>query len=526
MKDKVLNSMQIFARAIVAPVLFLPIAGIILALTSILSNPVIVGEGSILIHAGEFIASGLWPILMNLSIIFCIGIALGIAKEKKAEAALVALFSFLVFLGANNQWLALTGKLIAYKDSSDLYGTGQTVILGFQVVDMGVFLGMILGVVVALVHNKFCNKELPGAIGVYGNTKLVFIILLPILLVLAIAFSYFWPFVAAGISALTTFINVSGSIGIFLYGFLNRFLIPTGLHHLIWAPFSYSNIGGELAVNGKMYSGAVNIFLAQIADPSVKLFDSSTKYLQYGMVKMFGLAGAALAFYKTARPENKKRLKAILIPALATSVLAGITEPIEFTFLFVSPLLWLVHSVMDGLFEAVTVLLGVRTYGAGGLIEFLSFNLPAGMERTKWPLYVLVGLVQLATYFVVFKFLIQKLKLKTPGREEDEEVKLFTKKDYKEKVAAGLGEVAAIADKDSDLAAVIVQGLGGKENIETVDNCFSRLRVKVTDPNIVDEITLKGTGAAGVIKNGENIQVVYGPKVNGVRNSVEKYLAS
>ncbi|MGN7398101.1 PTS transporter subunit EIIC [Peribacillus frigoritolerans] len=525
MKDKVLNSMQIFARAIVAPVLFLPIAGIILALTSILSNPVIVGEGSFLINLGKFIASGLWPMLMNLSIIFCVGIAMGMATEKKAEAALVSLFSFLVFLGANNQWLTLTGKLLPYKDSSDLYGTGQTVLLGFQIVDMGVFLGMILGVVVALVHNKFCNKELPGAIGVYGNTKLVFIVLVPILLTLAVAFSYFWPFVATGITALTSFINVSGSIGVFLYGFLNRFLIPTGLHHLIWSPFSYSNIGGELTINGKIYSGAINIFLAQLADPSIKVFDPSAKYLQYGMVKMFGLVGAALAFYKTAKPENKTKLKAILIPALATSVLAGITEPIEFTFLFVSPFLWLVHSVLSGLFEAVTVLLGVKTNGAGGLIEFLSFNLPAGMARTRWPIFVLVGLVQLATYFVVFKFLIEKLKLKTPGRE-DNEVKLFSKKDYKEKMATGLGEVAATADKDSDLAAVIVQGLGGKENIETVDNCFSRLRVKVTDPNIVDEITLKGTGAVGVIKNGDNIQVVYGPKVSGVRNSVEKYLAS
>jgi PTS system arbutin-like IIC component len=240
------------------------------------------------------------------------------------------------------------------------------------------------------------------------------------------------------------------------------------------------------------------------------------------MVKVFGLVGVALAFYKTAKPENKSKLKALLIPAVATSVLAGITEPLEFTFLFVSPLLWLAHSVMDGLFETIAVLLGVRTYGAGGLIEFLSYNLPAGIARTRWPIYIAVGLVQLGVYFVVFKTLIEKLKLKTPGRE-DSEVKLLTKKDYKEKMSNRSGTTA---EKDLGLAAEIVQGLGGKENIESVDNCFSRLRVKVKDAVIVDESTLKDTGAAGVIKNGENIQVVYGPKVNGVRNSVDKYLAS
>ncbi|GIM30597.1 PTS system, glucose/glucoside family, IIBC component [Clostridium polyendosporum] len=522
MKDKVVNGMQIFARSVVVPVLFLPIAGIILALSSILSNPTIVGNGSFLINVGKFIGSGLWPILINLGIVFCVGIAMGMAKEKKAEAALIALFSFLIFLGANNQWLTLTEKLVPYKVTSDLYGTGQTVILGFQVIDMGVFLGMILGVVVALVHNKFCNKEFSGAFGAYGNTKLVFMVLVPILLTLAVVLSYVWPVVASGITALTSFINMSGSIGVFLYGFLNRFLIPTGLHHLINTPFLYSNIGGELAINGKTYFGAVNIFLAQLTDPSVKMFDPSAKYLQYGMVKIFGLVGAALAFYKTAKPENKIKLKAILIPAVATSVLAGITEPLEFTFLFVSPFLWLVHSAMDGLFEAVTVLLGARTYGPGGLIDFVAYNLPAGIGRTRWPIFIAVGLVQLPTYFFIFRFLIQKLNLKTPGRE-DNEVKLYTKKDYKDKTSKGSGEVAA--DKGSDLAAVIVQGLGGKGNIETVDNCFSRLRVKVTDASKVDEPALKGTGASGVIKNGNNIQVVYGPKVNGVRNSVDKYLA-
>nr|WP_243150636.1 PTS transporter subunit EIIC [Clostridium sporogenes] len=522
-KDLIVDKMQMFAKAIIVPVLFLPIVGVILALSSILSNPSIVGESGFLMNIGKFISSGLWPIMTNLSIIFCVGIAMGLAKEKKAEAALVAVFSYLVYLGANNQWLTLTGKLVEYKVPADLYGTGQTLQLGFQVIDMGVFLGMILGVVVAIIHNKYCNKEFPGAFGLYGNTKLVFIVLTPITLILAVVFSYIWPVVAAGISALTGFINAAGAIGVFLYGFLNRFLIPTGLHHLIWTPFSYSNIGGELIINGQKYYGAYNIFLAQLTDPTIKVFDSSAKYLQYGMVKMFGLAGAALAFYKTSKPENKVKLKSILIPAVATSILVGITEPLEFTFLFVAPFLWVVHSVLDGIFEAVVSLLGVRTFAANGFIDFIAYNLPAGMAKTKWPIFIAVGLVQLAVYFFVFKFLIKKFNLKTPGRE-DKEVKLVTKKDFKENLAKASGEVAA--SKDSDLARIVVEALGGKENIESVDNCFTRLRLKLKNIDLVDETALKGTGAAGVIKKGNNVQVIYGPKVNGIRNIVDKYLGN
>ncbi|MDF2504043.1 PTS transporter subunit EIIC [Clostridium sp.] len=523
MKDKIVDGMQVFARAIIVPVLFLPIVGIIIALSSILSNPTIVGSHNSLIYLGKFIASGLWPIMNNLSIVFCVGIAMGMAKEKKAEAALVALFSFLVFLGANNQWLSATGKLVHYKVVSDLYGTGQTVLFGFQVIDMGVFLGMILGITVALVHNKFCNKEFPGAFSFYGNTKFVFIVLVPILLILSIIFSYVWPVIAMGITALTTFINVSGYVGVFLYGFLNRVLIPTGLHHLIWTPFSYSNIGGELAVNGKTYFGAYNIFLAQLSDPSIKVFDPSAKYLQYGMVKVFGLIGVSLAFYKTAKKKNKTKLKAILFPAAATSFLVGITEPLEFTFLFVAPFLWIIHSVLDGIFEAIVVFLGVRTYGAGGIIDFLAYNLPAGIGRTKWPIYIAVGLVELVVYYFVFKFVIEKFNLKTPGREDDE-VKLYTKKDYKDKKSKDSKQVGE--NEKDDLAATIVEALGGKENIETVDNCFSRLRVKITDLDKLDEPTLKTTGASGVIKNGNNVQIIYGPKVNSVRNKVDKYLAN
>lgn len=382
---------------------------------------------------------------------------------------------------------------------------------------MGVFLGIILGIVIGIIHNKYCNKELPEAINIYGNTKYVFIVLIPILLILAIAFSYFWPFVALGIKALTHFINVSGYIGVFLYGFLNRVLVPTGLHHLIWTPFEYTDLGGSLTIGGHTYVGAYNIFLAQLADPSIKAFDPSAKYLLFGISKMFGLLGASYAFYKTSKPENKEKVKGMLIPAAATSFLAGITEPLEFTFLFVAPILWFVHSTLDGLFQVIVYALGVRVYAGGGIIDFLAYNVPAGISRTKWPIFIAVGLVEIVVYYFVFKFIIEKFDLKTPGREGDE-VKLYTKKDYQAK------KLGKSNQSEDDLTAAIVEGLGGKDNIESVDNCFTRLRVKVTELDKVDEAILKGTGASGVIKSGNNIQVIYGPKVSNIRNKVDKYL--
>lgn len=479
-----LNAMQTFSRAIVVPIMFLPVVGILLAVSPILSNPAVVGAHGFLIKTGNFIGNGLWPILNNLSLVFCVGMAVGMAKEKKAEASLIALFSYLVFLGANHDWLSLTGKLIKYQAASDLVGTGQTVILGFQVIDMGVFLGIIMGVVVALVHNRLYDKEMPGAFGAYGNTKLVFMALVPLVLLLAVLLNFIWPFIQSGITAATKSINQSGSFGLFIYGFLNRFLIPTGLHHLVYTPFSFSNIGGELTINGKPYFGATNIFMAQLTDPHIKVFDASSKYLQYGMVKIFGLVGAAIAFYRTARPENKKRLKAILIPSVVTSAVAGITEPLEFTFLFASPFLWFIHSVMDGLFQVITVQLGARTYGAGGLIDFLSYNLPAGISRTRWPVYLAVGVVQLATYYIVFAVLIKKFNLKTPGRE-NAKTELSIEKDGRSKKSAD----------GRHLAGEIIRGLGGAENIESVGNCFSRLRINVKNSGIVDASFSKVSGS-------------------------------
>ena len=337
MKDKILDSMQKFAKAMIGPVLFLPIVGMSIALTAILTNTTFVSEGGVIWTIGKFFNGMLSPIMGNLSILFCVGIAIGMAKKKKAEAAFVAIMSYILFLGANSKWLELSGKLIAGNTASELYGTGQTIQLGFHVTDMGVFLGMILGIAVAVIHNKYVSKEFKGAMASYGNSKFVFIIMIPIVAVLSILATYIWPSIANGITALTGFMSTAGALGVFVYGFLNRFLVPTGLHHLIWSPFLYSAVGDQMIINGENVIGAKPVFLALLNDPTITMMPDSARFLNYGLVKTFGVIGVALAFYFTAKKVKRSNLKSQLIPSTLTAVIAGITEPLEFTVIFAAP---------------------------------------------------------------------------------------------------------------------------------------------------------------------------------------------
>ena len=346
MKEKIMNGMQAFSKAMFTPVLILPIAGILIAIGNIftnarllqilpfLNNPITKGFGTIL-------SGSLVSILNNLGVIFCVGISLGLAKKKKAEAAFTSLLAFLVFINAMNKFMSLNGTLIT---EGSLSGTGQTLVLGVQILDMGVFLGVILGVTTALIHNKFIDKEFNNAFQIYGGARFVFIVLIPVVILLAVVCTFVWPFVQMGIDSLGTFINQSGNFGVFLYGALERLLIPTGLHHLVYTPFLYTKLGGTATVAGQVYEGARNIYYAEMADPSVTLLSSSVVWDARGISKMFGLIGACLAMYHTARPENRTKIKAILIPAAITSFIAGVTEPIEFSFLFVAPVLFVVHA--------------------------------------------------------------------------------------------------------------------------------------------------------------------------------------
>ncbi|EMI7390881.1 PTS system protein [Klebsiella oxytoca] len=503
------KKLQDFSRAMIGPVLYLPVVGLLIALLSMTTNKLWVAEDSSLFLLGKYASSMLWAIMNNLGFFFCLGLASGLAKTRKAEAAFVAAMTWFMYLAANNSWLTLTGRLVEGSSNAQLYGSGQTFIFGFQVIDMGVFLGIILGCAVAFIHNRFVDIEFRGAFSIYGNSKLVLIVMIPLVGVFAIATVYFWPIVEHGISALTGVMKTFGAAGVFLYGFLNRFLIPTGLHHLIWSPFVFTSIGGQLLIDGQTIVGAKPIFLAEIADNTGGALSDSARFLTYGMVKMFGTAGMALAFYKTAKPENKQKLKVTLIPLIVTSFFVGITEPFEFLFIFTAPVLWLVYSLVDGFFQMLAWLLDVRVCATNGIIDFIVYNIPAGAHLTRWPVFVALGLAETATMYFIGKFLILRFRMRTPGQEQQDE-------------ALSRAASASVPAKTS--GEQVILGLGGKDNVCSVGNCFTRLRVDVRDPALIQEHILKTSGGTSVIIKGNHVQVIYGLGVNKIRNAVDRYL--
>ena len=500
MKDKVMDALQRFSKAMFIPVLILPIAGILIAVGNLftnvrlqavlpfLNNPVTIGFGTLL-------SGSLNAILGNLGVIFCVGLSVGLANKKKSEAGFISLLAFLVFLNAMNKFMNMRGMLV----EGSLSGTGQAMVLGVQVLDMGVFIGLLLGIVVAYIHNRFCETEFNNAFQIYGGTRFVFIVLIPVMVVLAV---------------------------LFIYGTLERLLIPTGLHHLVYTPFLYTSLGGTATVGGQVLEGARNIYYAEIADPSVAVLSQSVIWDARGISKMFGLIGACLAMYQTARPENREKIKPVLITAAVTSFIAGVTEPIEFSFLFVAPILFVVHAVLAGSSFVVLNLLGCRAIGPNGFIDFLLYNLPLGIGKTRWPVYIAVGVLYFVLYYVIFRVLIVKLNLHTLGREaEGMEMKLHSKAEYKAKAAAESDTAAAPAADNTVDAAAIVEALGGKDNILKVTNCYTRLRTELADPDKVQDDVLKNqTGASAVIHKGKNVQVVYGLKVNAVRKAVDAEL--
>lgn len=530
MKDQIMNGMQRFAKAMFIPVLILPIAGLLIAIGNLFTNAMLIEavpflDNPITMGFGQILSGSLVSILTNLGLVFCVGIAVGLADKKKAEAGFTSLLGYLVFIHAMNNFLDFNNLLI---EAESLQGTGQTMVLGIQILDMGVFLGIILGVVTAIVHNKWADKEFDNAFQIYGGSRFVFIVLIPIVVLLAILMSFVWPVIQSGIDSTGEFINQSGNFGLFLYGALERLLIPTGLHHLVYTPFLYTSLGGVAEVGGELFEGARNIYFAEMTDPSISVLSESVIWDARGISKMFGLIGACVAMYHTAKPENKAKARAILIPAAFTSFIAGVTEPIEFSFMFIAPVLFFIHSILSGLSMVTLNLLNVRAIGPNGFIDFLLYNVPLGIERTRWPMYILVGVIYFVLYYVIFRFIITKFNLSTIGREKrSEDTRLYSKKDYQE---AKEGRKTSTEPTDSpstsdDKAAVIVSALGGAENIESVTNCYTRLRLVLKDPNKVDEHVLRDeTGANGVVVRNQNVQVVYGMQVNKIRKQVDHYL--
>ncbi|MGL5978904.1 MAG: PTS transporter subunit EIIC [Erysipelotrichaceae bacterium] len=502
MKKKLYDATQKFSQTVVLPVMFMSVTGLILSLGIILSMD---GMPTILQAIGGVFYGLMYEIgITQLPLIFCVGIAVGLSRKKKTEAALLAVMSFILFLSANNMYLAMMGKLV----EGSLAGSGQAILLGFQVVDMGVFIGIIIGVVTGVVFNKYCDTKFPDVVSVYGGSRFVLFLLILINIGLAILFGEVWPIVNNGILALGNFINESGNFGLFTYGFLNRFLIPTGMHHLIYMPFMFTSVGGAVQIGGEMVYGASNILLSEMGDlANITALSESVKYMMFGFAKTFGSIGVTMAFINTAKPEHKKRVKAILIPLLMVALMAGITEPLEFTFAFISPVLWLAYSVLDGLFQVIIFALGSRLAMTGGLLKVLPtlFSIPMGL--TKAYITFGVGLLSIPVWYYTFKFLIVKLKLRTIADQEENVDSVQT--------------TPSVSQETSDVQC-IVDGLGGVENIVSVTNCFTRLRVEVLDVNKINDAKINEFPNSGIVKKNNNIQIIIGMKVGDVKDRVVK----
>jgi len=530
-KDQLFGVMQRVGRAFMLPIAILPVAGLLLGIGASFTNQAmlesknlvgVMGPGTIPYAILSVMAACGEVVFANLPLIFAVGVAIGMAKKEKEVAALASAVAFLVMHSAIGSLLTITGR------ASNLPIGSVANVLGIQSLQMGVFGGIIVGLGVASLHNRYYKIELPPVLSFFGGTRFVPIISSLTYAGVGIAAFFVWPFIQQGIFAVGDVVRGSGYFGTFIYGVMERALIPFGLHHVFYMPFWQTALGGSATINGVVVDGAQNIFFAELAAGNVTHFSvDATRFMSGKFPFMiFGLPGAALAMYRCAKPENRKVVGGLLVSAALTSILTGITEPIEFTFLFVSPLLYVIHCIFAGLSYMFMHILnvGVGMTFSGGFIDLLLFGVLQGNAKTNWINIILVGLIYFPLYYFVFRFMITKMKLKTPGREEaGEETKLYTRADVnaaKEKGKHG-GSVASEANATSIL---ILQGLGGKDNLSDVDSCATRLRVTVKHPEQVDELKLKQSGAAGVITKGNGVQVIYGPRVSVIKSALEDYM--
>ncbi|HIY53169.1 MAG TPA: glucose PTS transporter subunit IIA [Candidatus Agathobaculum merdavium] len=526
MKDKIFGVLQRVGRSFMLPIAILPVAGLFLGIGGSFTNETmletyglmgVMGPGTFIYAILQVLNAAGSIVFDNLPIIFAMGVAIGMAKQEKEVAALSAAIAFFVMH-------ATIGAMIKDFGAPDLSGATASV-LGINSLQMGVFGGIIVGLGVAALHNKYYKIQLPQVLSFFSGTRFVPIISAAVYLVVGIAMYYIWPVVQTGINALGGFVLASGYAGTWLYGFIERALIPFGLHHVFYIPFWQTALGGTAMVNGVLVEGAQNIFFAELATPGIQHFSVEATRFMAGKfpLMIFGLPGAAFALYRCAKPENRKAVGGLLLSAALTSMLTGITEPLEFTFLFVAPAMYIVHCVFAGASYMLMHILnvGVGLTFSGGLIDLTLFGVMQGNAKTSWLWIPVVGVVYFIVYYFVFSFMIKKFDYKTPGRD-DSEIKLYTRADVN---ARKEGEEAAQGGDDA-LSRQIMMGLGGKANISDVDCCITRLRCTVHDAAKVDQQLLKDTGASGVICKGTGVQVVYGPRVSVIKSDLEAFLAS
>lgn len=553
MKDKIFGVLQRVGRSFMLPIAILPVAGLLLGIGGSFTNGTMIsayhlegllGPGTLLNGFLNVLNSCGNVVFENLPLLFAIGVAVGMAKQEKEVAALASVIAFFIMHTAIHTMLVLSGSLVTAPEVMDGAGNAlagmvgsveQTVgmldgsvtkVLGISSLQMGVFGGVIVGLGVAALHNKFYNIQLPQVLSFFGGTRFVPIISSLVYIFVGILMYFVWPVIQTGIYGLGALVNSSGYVGTWIYGIIERALIPFGLHHVFYMPFWQTAVGGQLEVGGQMIYGAQNIFFAQLGrmgeithfsvNPGTRFMAGKFPFM------IFGLPGAALAMYQTAKPEKRQVAGGLLISAALTAMLTGITEPIEFTFIFVAPFLYAVHSVLAGAAYMLMHILnvGVGMTFSGGIIDLVMFGILPGAAKTSWYWIPVVGVVYFAVYFLLFRFLILKFDLKTPGRDDSEEVKLYTRSDVNARKQAG-EEGGAVEDERSRM---ILNGLGGKKNVADVDCCITRLRCSVHKPELVNETILKKTGAAGVIRKGQGVQVIYGPTVPNIKADLVRYM--
>lgn len=527
MKDKIFGVLQRVGRSFMLPIALLPVAGLLLGIGSSFTNETMLAAYGLnsVIHPGTLIYTILdvmsqtgSAVFNNLALLFAMGVAIGMARKEKAVAALSGAVAYIIMNTAIQAMINAAGGVEAMPANS------TTTMLGITTLQMGVFGGIVVGLGVAALHNKFYKIELPQVLAFFGGTRFVPIVSSIVYLVVGIAMFYIWPVVQSGIAALGALVLASGYAGTFIYGLLERALIPFGLHHVFYMPFWQTAVGGTAIIDGVTVTGAQNIFFAELASKSTTVFSVSATRFMAGKFPfmMFGLPGAALAMYQCAKPEKKKVAGGLLLSAALTAFLTGITEPLEFTFIFVALPMYAVHCVLAGLsFMLMHILnVGVGMTFSGGFIDLVLFGVMQGNDKTHWVWVVVVGAVYFVLYYIIFRFMISKFNYKTPGRDDAEEVKLYTRADVNARNAAS-GSVPAGNDP---VSALIVEGLGGAANLSDVDCCATRLRCTVKDAALVKQDVLKASGASGVICKGNGVQVVYGPKVAVIKAKLEDYL--
>ena len=526
MKDKIFGVLQRVGRSLMLPIAILPVAGLLLGVGGSFTNETmlrtyglwdIMGPGTVFFAIFEVMKEAGDIVFANLPILFAMGVAIGMAKKEKEVAALAAAIAFFIMHASISAMITINGG------TENLLSGATTSVVGITSLQMGVFGGILVGLGVAVLHNRFYKIQLPQVLSFFGGTRFVPIISALVYTLVGILMYYLWPPVQSGIYAVGEVVLSSGYAGTWVYGLMERLLIPFGLHHVFYLPFWQTAVGGTLEVGGVLVEGAQNIFFAQLADPTVEKFAVSATRFMSGKfpLMIFGLPGAALAMYRTAREDKKKAVGGLLLSAALTSMLTGITEPIEFTFLFVAPVLYIIHCVFAGLAYMLMHIfeVGVGMTFSGGLIDMFLFGILQGNAKTNWIWIVIVGIGYFLVYYFLFSFLIKKMDLKTPGRDDSEEVKLYTRSDVdaKETKAKGIS-------KEDGVSRLICEGLGGKKNISDVDCCATRLRCSVLNADLVDDQKLKSTGASGVVHKGNGVQIIYGPRVTVIKSNLEDYL--